>query len=63
MVKEMNDIKKNDAQEDSTHDNYCLVKYLHWESTGKDLDCEKCVMSKCKNKKQNGGEINDQPTD
>lgn len=41
---------------------YCLVKYFHYEATGKHLECEKCVME-CKYKKSVGGEQNDKPTD
>ena len=36
---------------------YCLVKYFHWEATGKHLDCRNCVM-KCKYR-ESVGESND----
>ena len=49
--------------ENNNNHRYCLVKYFHYEATGKQLECNRCVMD-CENKKKNdtGGDSNDQPT-
>lgn len=48
-------------EEKDNQPNYCLVKYLHWECTGKHLDCKNCVIN-CDYKKSLGGDRSDQPT-